>query len=172
MLTSDLETEHDIFLAKIHGQRPSVTVKTSGEAHDPTPELPPINPESDGGDGESRSPVKVKEDELWSHLSKILDLQSEIAHLHVEMEGVGAKNNEGRRHGKRRADQEWDARDEDAEDADADEVRDEEFAALADRFTGRRAAIDGIMGKVSFTSIYYDFIHGDIGISWTSCPKP
>ncbi|ESK90910.1 hypothetical protein Moror_16411 [Moniliophthora roreri MCA 2997] len=32
-----------------------------------------------------------KNEELWSHLSRVLDLQSEIAQLHMDMEGIGIK---------------------------------------------------------------------------------
>ncbi|KAK7058411.1 hypothetical protein VNI00_002045 [Paramarasmius palmivorus] len=32
-----------------------------------------------------------RNEELWSHLSRVLDLQSEIARLHMDMEGIGSK---------------------------------------------------------------------------------
>lgn len=41
-----------------------------------------------------------KNQELWSHLSKVLELQSHIARMHMDMEGVGSKTGDGKGKGK------------------------------------------------------------------------
>lgn len=77
------------------------------------------------------------EDDLWDHLTHIRTLQSEIAKMHAQMEGLG----EGERQ------QMNDER------ADADEeLKAAKFARLGDRFNGRKEAIDAIMNKVSHIS--------------------
>jgi len=88
-------------------------------------------------------------DELWAHLSRIRELQSEIAGMHLQMEGIGSSDSRSARRAAgatRRATEEWD------DPGEAEELRkaarDAEFATLAETFRGRRAAIDGIMGKL------------------------
>jgi hypothetical protein len=107
-------------------------------------------------------------DDLWTHLSKILRLQSDIAEMHVQMEGIGLKKpgvapdkskGEGihsrpsaggaREWGENAADERVD---EDAdEEAENNRKREEEFSKLNDKFTGRKDAIDGIMKNVKVT---------------------
>ncbi|KAH9937205.1 uncharacterized protein B0H18DRAFT_969566 [Fomitopsis serialis] len=86
---------------------------------------------------------------LWAHLSRIRELQSEIAGMHLQMEGIGSSDARSARRAAgatRRATEEWDDPGEAEEQRNA--ARDAEFATLAETFRGRRAAIDGIMGKL------------------------
>jgi hypothetical protein len=157
-------TTHDVVLANLHGQSPTST-KMGDAVTPPVPSdeaLKEIQGElhhsisTEGKaeadyDADNCTPVKEKDDELWSQLSKILDLQSEIAHLHIEIEGVGTKSAEGRRNGGRKTTQDWEGVGDNmsqGDEAEANKVKEERFAALASKFTGRRAAIDGIMNKV------------------------
>lgn len=82
------------------------------------------------------------EDAIWTHLKQIRDLQSDIAMMHGQMEGLGGNE----RHPRRR---------ETTGDDDAVNVEEEakaakaaEFKKLAERFTGRKDAIDAVMAKV------------------------
>ncbi|THH08342.1 hypothetical protein EW145_g2771 [Phellinidium pouzarii] len=81
------------------------------------------------------------EDDLWTHLAHIRDLQSEIAKMHSHMEGLGENE---RLH---RPDQTVDD-----DTAYAEEGKAAEFAKLSDRFNGRKDAIDAIMLKLETLS--------------------
>lgn len=96
-------------------------------------------------------------DDLWSQLARIRDLQSEIAGMHVHMEGIGTSD--GGRGGQKRqpgptrmrtdtigVTDEW--VDAEQEAKAREKARDAEFTKLTESFEGRRAAIDDIMGKV------------------------
>ncbi|KZT05851.1 uncharacterized protein LAESUDRAFT_701199 [Laetiporus sulphureus 93-53] len=97
-----------------------------------------------------------RKDELWSHLARIRELQSEIAGMHLQMEGIGSVESRGSKRttagagrmatGTIRAPEEW----EDTAGAEEQQktTRDADFATLAETFQGRRDAIDGIMGKL------------------------
>jgi hypothetical protein len=104
-------------------------------------------------DEEDEVGMDAKEQELWAHHSKIMELQSELALMHMEMEGIAAKSDESRRKNTKRTSGGWGGEDGDGADEDeeaaANKAREEEFEALAGKFTGRRDAIDGIMNKVS-----------------------
>lgn len=90
------------------------------------------------------------EDDLWTHLKRIRDLQSQIAMMHSQMEGLGTNDRSLR--------VEQSIGDDEAMnfEEDAKEAKKEEFQKLADRFSGRKDAIDAIMNKVSLkvTQIY------------------
>lgn len=83
------------------------------------------------------------EDDLWTHLKRIRDLQSQIAMMHSQMEGLGTTDRTLR--------VEQSIGDDEAMnfEEDAKEAKKEEFQKLADRFSGRKDAIDAIMNKVS-----------------------
>jgi hypothetical protein len=129
--------------------------------------------EARGRDGEDM-PANMEgssNEELWSHLSRVLDLQNQIARMHVEMEGVGLGKlpdgkgkgtigNVSRTRGFNRprttstgsvpggdiGDEEGvGAVDEEAEKLKA---REREFKKLATQFEGRKEAINEMMGKV------------------------
>ncbi|PIL31694.1 hypothetical protein GSI_06397 [Ganoderma sinense ZZ0214-1] len=101
-----------------------------------------------------------RRDELWARLSSIRELQSEVAGLHVQMEGIGLNDMRG---GKRAAGvgsrihtdasplvEGWDEPDgaADAVEEQRKRARDAEFTNLAETFKGRREAIDAIMNKL------------------------
>jgi hypothetical protein len=151
-------TAHDDVLAELMGQ--PFTSSTGNEAveemqaksRNSVDDISSIDgrANSDLDIDDSTPAAKEKGQGIWSHLSNILELQGEIAHMHVEMEGIGAKNADGRRSATRKANQDWgvDGVEHDA-DMDADTAREEDFAALAGQFAGRKADIDKIMNKVS-----------------------
>ncbi|EAU92809.2 hypothetical protein CC1G_01854 [Coprinopsis cinerea okayama7 len=116
-------------------------------------------------------------EEMWSHLSRVLELQGQIAKMHIEMEGIGL--GDGKRkpggfkapssmderrtfHGHRKrtvssvstvASGDYKGGDEEGvgvgdEEADQNKAREEEFAKLADQFEGKKDSIREIMNKV------------------------
>lgn len=118
-----------------------------------------VDPDATAGKKKDSLHFDQAKDDLWSHLARIRHLQSEIAGMHVHMEGIGT--GEGGRGGPKRpagsvsrmhtdtigAGDEWvDAEQEATAKAKA---RDVEFTKLAESFKGRRTAIDEIMSKVS-----------------------
>lgn len=110
---------------------------------------PPVH-DPEGGQAMSDTDFDQTRDELWVHLARIRELQSEIAGMHLQMEGVGSSDARSARRAAgatRRATEEWDDPGEAEERSKA--MRDAEFATLAETFRGRRVAIDGIMNKVS-----------------------
>ena len=111
-------------------------------------------------------------DELWSHLSRVLDLQHQIARMHVDMEGVGlgkqpdckgkgSLGTSSRATGFPRPrtasassvpgiEDDVGAVDEEAEKLRA---REREFKKLATQFQGRKQAIDAMMEKVGSSTL-------------------
>jgi hypothetical protein len=113
-------------------------------------------------------------EELWTHLSRVLELQNQIAHMHTDMEGVGyGKQADGKGKGKgtlgnpprapglaglgraRTASTASgvgaDIGDEEGVgivEGQADKLREREFKKLATQFEGRKEAINEIMNKV------------------------
>ena len=121
--------------------------------HGPTP--------ASSGDDASAA-FDAARDELWAHLGRIRALQSEIATLHVQMEGTGLGEHKGPGTGRRVSSTvgpvggprtsvsgsgaEWE--DEEDEEAEARREREGEFGRLTGRFERRQDAVDGVMGKV------------------------
>ncbi|KAI0778445.1 hypothetical protein BD413DRAFT_601207 [Trametes elegans] len=99
-------------------------------------------------------------EELWTRLASIRELQSEVASMHVQMEGTGLNDLRGAKRaagvGARvhsdtiHVGEDWDEPDGAAEAAEEQRkrARDAEFSDLAETFKGRRKAIDDIMGKL------------------------
>ncbi|KAH8102557.1 hypothetical protein BXZ70DRAFT_929042 [Cristinia sonorae] len=126
------------------------------------PRPPDQSTSSSANDTESKKKDSLQfdqaKDDLWSHLARIRDLQSEIASMHGNMEGIGL--NDGGRSGQKRpahpttrmhtdtigAGEEW--VDAEQEAKEREKARDAEFVKLAESFEGRRGAIDGIVNKV------------------------
>ncbi|KAI0734629.1 hypothetical protein C8Q72DRAFT_806972 [Fomitopsis betulina] len=109
---------------------------------------PPVH-DPEGGQAMSDTDFDQTRDELWVHLARIRELQSEIAGMHLQMEGVGSSDARSARRAAgatRRATEEWDDPGEAEERSKA--MRDAEFATLAETFRGRRVVIDGIMNKL------------------------
>lgn len=98
-------------------------------------------------------------DDLWTHLSRIRELQSEVAGMHVQMEGIGlsdsalgaTKRSPGATRGlpSETIDITDDLVDSEGPDRVESKAKDGDFKNLAESFSGRRVAIDGIMNKVS-----------------------
>lgn len=126
--------------------------------------IPPRLVDGDAGGGSPRS-FEQSKDELWARLGRIRELQSEIAGMHVQMEGIGA--GEGRimkrAHVRTPTDnmlsEEWPEPGQEEEDKKKE--RDAEFSKLAQAFQGRHAAIDDIMTKVRVVA--------SLGVSPGSC---
>ncbi|KAJ8489383.1 hypothetical protein ONZ45_g13603 [Pleurotus djamor] len=118
----------------------------------------------------------LRNQDMWTRLSKVLDLQSEIAKLHIDMEGITAKGGAGNRQaaargtkmtwdlderrrmntrqdtlpaGKPKTDaEEMDVGAEEDEEAQKRKAREAEFANLATKFEGRKEKVDAIMDKL------------------------
>jgi len=127
-----------------------------------TPDVP--QPTSEGPLGDA----VAKNEDLWSHLSKVLHLQSRIAASHLEMENIGSglEFGGGMVKGKimRATPKRWEANagksaldgeDEgvdagvEADEEEKNREREEEFAHLAYQFEERKERIDKIMVEVS-----------------------
>ena len=117
-----------------------------------------------------------RNEELWAQLSRVLELQTDIARTHAEMESIGigkgkAKLGESKDTGKKAEDgskahgqfptdpgsEEYDVEGEglvevDDEETERNRAREEEFAKLADQFEGRKKSINEIMSKVQSMS--------------------
>ena len=81
-----------------------------------------------------------EENDLWSHLAQIRDLQSDIARLHAQMERLGDSG----RFGIEQAAEEETINVEDEGKA----AKAAEFAKLSEQFNERKDAIDTVMAKV------------------------
>lgn len=110
--------------------------------------------------------AEVKNEELWTGLSRVLDLQSEVATMHMQMERSGAKaggakptarkgqGKRGKWHQNFKRGDTVDEMDEVGSGGDGEhglgnfEDADEEFDDVTADFDDRRKAIDDIMDKV------------------------
>jgi hypothetical protein len=110
------------------------------------------------------SKKEAKNEELWSHLSRILELQNDIASLHLNLES--GKPTEKREQGEKKGT--WDRKEKSilgrgtdtyvggdvGVDDEEDEAtrrqmdRERKVKSLADHFVGHRERIDAIMSKV------------------------
>lgn len=110
--------------------------------------------------------AEAKSEELWSHLSRILDLQADVANLHLKLES--GKPTEKRGDNKRDKRESWarkgksmvaetmdgyaggDVGVDDEEDVEItrQKERNQQIQSLADHFVGQREQIDEIMDKV------------------------
>ncbi|KII93160.1 hypothetical protein PLICRDRAFT_170943 [Plicaturopsis crispa FD-325 SS-3] len=134
--------------------------------------LPPLSPGDDAGNNEKdellhdpftgaelgilHNADATDDEGLWTHLARVSELQSEIAGLHVAMEGVGGEG--------RRADVDVGVRvgaevAEEDEEAEGHRRRENEFAKLTDKFTGRKDRIDEIMNKLDALSQEVTLFH-------------
>jgi hypothetical protein len=180
-LTTAISTPHDAVLTELISQRTDldsnarinevpdtaslrdedVTTESRQRTRSPTrePVLDPFTgsaiiglalPEEDEVDFESTK------DDLWTHMAHIREVQSQIANMHVVMEGIrlgpqGEQGTTGRSVPLVRPSEgeKWEEG-EDSEDGDAEEkkARELDFSKLAEKFNGRREATDNIMRKV------------------------
>jgi hypothetical protein len=100
----------------------------------------------------SAHPFEQAKDELWSQLGHIRELQSEIATMHTQMEGVGTADNRKPKRGPTRTHSDTiggeDWPDLAEVETEQNRIRDAEFDSLSQAFEGRHAAIGKIMDKV------------------------
>ncbi|KAH8120021.1 hypothetical protein DFH11DRAFT_1557869 [Phellopilus nigrolimitatus] len=129
---------------------------SSGPEHSPVPHEPQPTktrsrnlPENvyDPFDGQSiglmvPGEFEEAEDDLWTHLAHVRNLQRDIARMHTHMEGLGE---EERSH---RAEQTVDDETVNVEE-EAKAAKAAEFAKLSDRFDGRKDTMDAIMSKLN-----------------------
>ncbi|KIP12527.1 hypothetical protein PHLGIDRAFT_113609, partial [Phlebiopsis gigantea 11061_1 CR5-6] len=120
-----------------------------------TPPPPPPPCADEGGFAQSK-------DELWARLGRIRGLQSEIAGMHVQMEGIGAgdalkKAQHARTPTEPAHEDDWP--DLAQEEEEKRRERDLDFAHLAQAFQGRRAAIESIMDKLDELSTSLTAFH-------------
>lgn len=126
-----------------------------------------------GRDGEDMytNTASHSNEDMWSHLSRVLDLQNQITRMHVEMEGVGlGKQIDGKGKGPLGSSSRptgfsrprttstssvpgGDVGDEEGvgavdEEAEKSKAREREFKNLATQFEGRKEAINAMMGKL------------------------
>lgn len=180
-VTTGVSTPHDAVLAELLSHRRNV--ETSAKIEDPSAETASTRDEEVTSEGHQRARSPNREpihdpfsgsiiglaipedrddgadfdstkDELWTHMAHIREVQSQIANMHVLMEGIGlgAQGEQGAT-GRSvplvpssEADKwEYDEEDEEAEEKKA---REQEFSRLAKKFDGRREATDNIMNKV------------------------
>ncbi|KAF7347698.1 hypothetical protein MVEN_01527000 [Mycena venus] len=114
--------------------------------------------------GKLNDDVAAKSEELWSHLSTVLEIQNQLSRMHLDMEEIGLNDPKGKGKGTRsRAtsvsrvvidDIEADEgiggkRDEEAE---RNKAREEQFLNLAGQFRGKKEAITAIMIKLDSLS--------------------
>ncbi|RPD81898.1 hypothetical protein L226DRAFT_497070 [Lentinus tigrinus ALCF2SS1-7] len=127
-----------------------------------------------------------RRDDLWSGLATIRELQSEVASMHVQMEGIGLNDPRGGKRapgvaGRVHSDtipvgDEWNEPEgaADAVEEQRKRARDAEFTNLAETFKGRREAIDAIMNKLGELSDSLTQFHAlhtpvmDLGTSRTN----
>lgn len=183
-VTTGISTPHDAVLAELFSQKPDGSPKmdeapaetssardeevtSEGHQRSRSPNREAVHdpfsgsiiglaiPEErdDGVDFESTK------DDLWTHMAHIREVQSQIANMHVLMEGIGL-GPQGKQGTTGRsvplvqpsADK-WEE-DEQDEEAEEKKAREQEFARLAEKFNGRREATDNIMNKVRRFNFY------------------
>lgn len=143
---------HDLALAELRGRLRGLkvsnqntfkkSVSTSNDDHDTTDDPNTNNGENvyDTFTGAHIGTFDQEslQDDMWTHLAKIRQLQSEIATMHLQMEGLGS----GARPDKV-------AEDGEAENAEeAKTAKEQAFSQLENRFSGKRDAVNAIMVKV------------------------
>lgn len=121
----------------------------------------------DGSDPDTKT-----DEDIWSHLSQILKLQSDIAEKHIKMEGLdlkrpipppGSKSKGVNRRPVSSGSRLWEQGvdegvEEDGEEEIESRKREEEFSRLNEKFARKKDAIDGIMKDVGVLE-YYDDCH-------------
>lgn len=195
-LVTDPNAPHNALLADLQGQSSDPEASGNGNKDRKAQSLP-AKPETllDPATGQllgvlqppesdfpaTLSRVAEENEELWSHLSAVLDLQAQIARKHLDMETPGVADRKKRQSSKPGP---WDDKRrtfmtpnsnsaspkmtemlagttesedpsmkvEGEEDVEA-RTREEEFSNLAGHFEGRKDAIDDIMGQVFESSI-------------------
>jgi hypothetical protein len=106
------------------------------------------------------SEAAIKNEELWTNLSQVLQLQDQISYLHIAMEGISQKSDDHtKKSGVPAARRTWtedsaldDERIDNNHELDDEErrnkEREEEFTRLADQLESRKDGMTNIMNKV------------------------
>jgi hypothetical protein len=111
--------------------------------------------------------VAAKNEELWSHLSRVLELQNQISRMHLDMEEIGMNVSDPKGKGKGTRSRATsvsrvvidDAEGEEGiggtfdEEAERNKAREEQFSNLSGQFRGKKEAINGIMTKACCTHL-------------------
>lgn len=183
-VTTAVSTPHDAVLAELFSHRPGAgvdktetvseipdAVSRRDEAaemnnrprspsrtplHDPfAGSLIGLSVQDDGDQTQNDRPQsEARKEDLWSYMTNVRDIQTQIANMHVAMENIGlghqtVRVSVEREHSTTASEGEkW----EDAVEGEDDEVkekqaREQEFRKLADKFHGRKEATENIMTK-------------------------
>jgi hypothetical protein len=109
------------------------------------------------------SEVAAKNEELWSHLSRVLELQNQISSMHLDMENIRTNTNDAKGKSSRAraasasrvvsddVEGEEGMEEKTDEETERNRVREQQFSKLSGQFQGRREAIKEIMTKVLIT---------------------
>ncbi|KAJ7103364.1 hypothetical protein B0H15DRAFT_208975 [Mycena belliarum] len=120
-----------------------------------------LQPEENGKLNDS-----AKNEELWSHLSRVLELQNQISVMHLDMEGIGLNASDPKGKGKGTRSRATsvtrvvidDVEGEEGiggkrdEEAERNKAREEQFLNLSGQFRGKKKAINSIMSKLDSLS--------------------
>lgn len=147
--TIPLKSPHDVVISRIESEVRELE-EAGGAKGSTSPKLRNRElPENvyDPFDGQSVGVMvpgefEEEEDDLWTHLAEIRNLQSDVARLHAQMERLGEND---RFYVPEEVGEEETVNAEDEGKA----AKAAEFAKLSDRFSVRKEAIDAIMQKVS-----------------------
>lgn len=111
-----------------------------------------ILPAPSPDDADAGNSSEQSKDELWAQLGRIRELQSEIAVMHAQMEGIGGGDGRNLKKAPTRSPtdnilgEEWPDAAHDADDKKRE--RNADFDNLSKAFEGRHNAVDGIMNRV------------------------
>ncbi|KAH8835495.1 hypothetical protein DL96DRAFT_1574469 [Flagelloscypha sp. PMI_526] len=197
-LITDPAAPHNAVLAEVHGLLPNAdgSIALPKEQHT-TPSTKPetlldpvtgqllgvLNPPELHDETPVLSSLAAENEELWSHLSAVLDLQAQIAKKHLAMEAPRGGVDRKKRQSSKPGLTSWDEKrrmfkaannptstksidmlsavsepDDPSVKVEGEEdvearSREEEFTSLADHLEGRKEAIDDIMGQLDRLSV-------------------
>ena len=200
-LTTALSTPHDAVLAELFSHRtgPAVgrteTTTEKGEVvpeennrarsisrvplHDPfAGSLIGLTIEDDGNQtGINRThEFETRKEDLWSYMTNIREIQTQIANMHVTMENIGLgaadelRVERGHSTGVSEGEK-WEDGDDEGEEKEREAREAAEFKKLGDKFHGRKEATENIMTKVRMKYLLQLYLcaHQVTGSSM-SCP--
>ncbi|KAJ7293737.1 hypothetical protein C8J57DRAFT_1491104 [Mycena rebaudengoi] len=123
-----------------------------------------IAPDQNVQPEEQMSEVAAKNEELWSHLSRVLELQNQISSMHLDMENIRTNTNDAKGKSSRAraasasrvvsddVEGEEGMEEKTDEETERNRVREQQFSKLSGQFQGRREAIKEIMTKLDSLS--------------------
>ena len=102
-----------------------------------------------------RTDFEARKEDLWSHMTDIREIQTQLANMHVAMENIGLGHQADQLPVERMHSivpsegEKWeDAVEGEDEEAKEKDAREQEFTKLANKFHGRKQATENIMTKV------------------------